>query len=57
MEKESTNDEQAIGAKAEVADSTLSSVVQVLTCALTLGTEGANGKLSASDPKAIAGEV
>jgi flagellar hook-associated protein 3 FlgL len=41
----------------QVGDSTLSNVVQVLTRALSLGTEGANGTLSASDRQAIAGEV
>ena len=41
----------------QVADSSLSNVVQVLTRALTLGTEGANGTVSAADRKDIAGEV
>jgi flagellar hook-associated protein 3 FlgL len=41
----------------QVADSTLSSVVQVLTRAISLGTEGATGTLSAADRAAIAGEV
>lgn len=41
----------------QVADSSLSSVVQVLTRALTLGTQGANGTVSAADRRAIAGEV
>jgi flagellar hook-associated protein 3 FlgL len=41
----------------QVADSTISNVVEVLTQALSLGTEGANGTLSASDRQAIATEV
>ncbi len=41
----------------QVADSTLSNVVETLTRALTLGTEGANGTMSASDRQAIASEV
>src|SRR5258708_15334869 len=41
----------------QVADSTLSSVVQVLTRAIAIGTEGANGTLSPADRQAIAGEV
>ena len=41
----------------QVADSTLSDVVAALTQALSVGTEGANGTLSASDRQAIAGEV
>jgi flagellar hook-associated protein 3 FlgL len=41
----------------QVADSTLSSVVQALTRALSIGTEGANGTLNAGDRQAIAGEV
>ena len=41
----------------QVADSTLSSVVEVLTRAIAIGTEGANGTLSAADRQAIAGEV
>jgi len=43
--------------KYQVADSTLGNVVQVLTRALSLGVEGANGTLNASDQQAIAGEV
>jgi len=43
--------------KFQVADSTLSNVVTVLTRALSLGTEGANGTLNAADRQAIAGEV
>jgi flagellar hook-associated protein 3 FlgL len=43
--------------KFQVADSTLSDVVTVLTRAISLGTEGANGTLGASDRQAIAGEV
>jgi len=41
----------------QVADSTISNIVQVLTRALSVGTEGANGTLTASDRQAIAGEV
>jgi flagellar hook-associated protein 3 FlgL len=41
----------------QIADSTLSNVVTVLTRAISIGTEGANGTLSASDRQAIAGEV
>jgi chemotaxis protein methyltransferase CheR len=41
----------------EVADSALGNVVQALTRALTLGTQGANGTLSAENRQAIAGEV
>jgi flagellar hook-associated protein 3 FlgL len=43
--------------KFQVADSTMSNVVTVLTRAISLGTEGATGTLSASDRQAIAGEV
>src|SRR5215468_2899611 len=41
----------------QVADSTLSNVVTALTRAISIGTEGANGTLSAGDRQAIAGEV
>jgi len=41
----------------QVADSTLSDVVQSLTQALSLGTEGANGTMSTSDQQAIAAQV
>jgi flagellar hook-associated protein 3 FlgL len=41
----------------QTADSTLSNVVTVLTRAISIGTEGANGTLSAADQQAIAGEV
>ena len=41
----------------QTADSTLSNVVTVLTNAISLGTEGANGTMSASDQAAIASEV
>lgn len=41
----------------QVADSTLSNVVTALTRAISLGTEGANGTLSAQDRQAIAAEV
>ena len=43
--------------KFQVADSTMSNVVTALTRAVSLGTEGANGTLNASDRQAIAGEV
>jgi flagellar hook-associated protein 3 FlgL len=41
----------------QVADSTLSNVVQVLTQAVSLGTEGATSTVSASDRQALATEV
>jgi len=41
----------------QTADSTLSNVITVLTRAISIGTEGANGTLSAADQQAIAGEV
>jgi flagellar hook-associated protein 3 FlgL len=41
----------------QVADSTLSDVVQSMTQALSLGTEGANGTMSSSDRQAIAAQV
>jgi flagellar hook-associated protein 3 FlgL len=41
----------------QVADSTLSDVVTVLTRAVSLGVEGANGTLSPADRQAVAGEV
>jgi flagellar hook-associated protein 3 FlgL len=41
----------------QVGDSTLSSVVTVLTRAISIGTEGANGTLNDADRQAIAGEV
>jgi flagellar hook-associated protein 3 FlgL len=41
----------------QVADSTMSNVVTVLTRALSLGVEGANGTLNASDRQAVASEV
>src|SRR5690242_49422 len=44
-------------ARFQVADSTLSNVVQVLTRALAIGTEGANGTLNPGDRQAIAGEA
>jgi flagellar hook-associated protein 3 FlgL len=47
----------SLNTKFQVADSTLSNVVQVLTRAISIGTEGANGTLSAADRQAIAGEV
>lgn len=47
----------SLQARFQVADSTLSNVVQVLTRALAIGTEGANGTLNPGDRLAIAGEV
>jgi flagellar hook-associated protein 3 FlgL len=41
----------------QVSDSTLSSVVAVLTRAVSIGTEGANGTLNSADRQAVAGEV
>ena len=41
----------------QVADSTLSSVVTALSQAITLGVEGANGTLNASDMQSLATEV
>ena len=41
----------------QVADNALGNVVTALTRAVSLGTEGANGTLNASDRQAIAGEV
>lgn len=41
----------------QTADSTLSSAVQLMTKAISLGTEGANGTLTSSDRQAIAGEL
>ena len=44
-------------ARFQTADSALSNVTQVLTSAISIGTEGANGTLSAADQQAIAQEV
>lgn len=44
-------------AKFQVADSALSNVVSVLTRAISIGTEGANGTLSQADRTSIAAEV
>ena len=41
----------------QVADSTISDIVTALTQAISLGTEGANGTLSANDRQAIAAQV
>jgi flagellar hook-associated protein 3 FlgL len=41
----------------QTADSTLSSAVQLMTKAISLGTEGANGTLTASDQQAIAAQL
>jgi flagellar hook-associated protein 3 FlgL len=47
----------ALQTRLQVSDSTLSNVVTVLTRAVSLGTEGANGTLSVADRQAVAGEV
>ena len=60
---ESSQDDQflqnigTLQSRFQTADSTLSNVVTLLTRAISIGTEGANGTLSASDRQAIAGEV
>ncbi|MDE3137266.1 MAG: flagellar hook-associated protein FlgL [Acidobacteriota bacterium] len=41
----------------QTADSTLSSAVELMTKAISLGTEGANGTLTASDRQAIADQL
>src|SRR5260370_42008236 len=46
----------SLQARFQVADSTLSNVVTVLTRAVTIGTEGVNGTLSATEREADAGE-
>ncbi len=46
-----------IVAEGQTADSALSSVVEALTSALSLGTEGANGTVNASNRQAIAQQV
>jgi flagellar hook-associated protein 3 FlgL len=43
--------------KLQAADSALSSATQVLTTAITVGTEGANGTMSAADRQALAQQV
>lgn len=47
----------SLQARFQAADSALSSVVAVLTRAVSLGVEGANGTLSPQDQQAIAAEV
>jgi flagellar hook-associated protein 3 FlgL len=60
---ESSQDDQflqnigTLQSRFQTADSTLGNVVTLLTRAISIGTEGANGTLSASDRQAIAGEV
>jgi flagellar hook-associated protein 3 FlgL len=49
--------QSTIQAQFQVADSTLSNVVTVLTRAVSIGTEGANGTLNDADRQAIAEEV
>jgi len=49
--------QSTLQAQFQVADSTLSSVITVLTRAVSIGTEGANGTLNNADRLAIAGEV
>jgi flagellar hook-associated protein 3 FlgL len=41
----------------QTADSTLSSAVELMTKAISLGTEGANGTLNASDQQAISAQL
>jgi flagellar hook-associated protein 3 FlgL len=48
---------ERVDCREKVADSALSNVVTVLTRALSLGVEGANGTLNAGDQQAIASEV
>ncbi|HWF38104.1 MAG TPA: flagellar hook-associated protein FlgL, partial [Candidatus Acidoferrales bacterium] len=43
--------------KLQTSDSALNNAVQVLTTAITVGTEGANGTLSTSDRQALAQQV
>jgi flagellar hook-associated protein 3 FlgL len=47
----------ALQGRYQVADSALGNVTQVLTRALSLGTEGANGTMSAADRQSVAEEV
>ena len=49
--------QSTLQAQFQVADSTLSNVITVLTRAVSIGTEGANGTLNNADRLAIAGEV
>ena len=51
-----TNISDAQG-KLQAADSALNNAVQVLTTAITVGTEGANGTMSTSDRQALAQQV
>jgi flagellar hook-associated protein 3 FlgL len=43
--------------KLQTADSVMSNAVEIMTTAITVGTEGANGTLSASDRQALAQQV
>src|SRR5579871_2391343 len=43
--------------KLQTADSALSNAVEILTTAITVGTEGANGTVSAADRQALAQQV
>ena len=52
-----TQNGDTVLAQAQMADSTLSSVVTQLTQAVSLGTEGANGTTSTEDRSAIAAQV
>lgn len=52
-----TKNSDAVLAQNQMADSVLSGVVQTLTQAVRLGTEGANGTLSAADRTAVASQV
>jgi flagellar hook-associated protein 3 FlgL len=47
----------AVEGQLQTADSTLSSVVEALNQAISLGTQGANGTLSAADMQAVAQQV
>lgn len=52
-----TQNASSVLSMVQTADSTLSSVVSSLTKAVSLGTEGANGTMSAADQQSIATEV
>jgi flagellar hook-associated protein 3 FlgL len=52
-----TQNTSSVLSMVQTADSTLSSVVSSLTKAVSLGTEGANGTMSAADQQSIATEV
>jgi flagellar hook-associated protein 3 FlgL len=52
-----TQNAGTLQARFQTADATLSNVVTVLTRAISIGTEGANGTVNTADRQAIAGEV